>query len=81
MDEVDLKVKELLGINPYPNKCPWCSSQRRIAKFEINTIDGNVHCSECHKQIKLGRIDNKCFRDTKNCKTYRMNTLRRRQNK
>lgn len=87
-DAIDLKVKELLGINPYPNKCPHCGlkSSRghlfQITRFEINTVDGNVYCSICHQPIKLERIDSKClcFAETKKPRTYKMNTLRRKKN-
>ena len=79
MDEVDLKVKKLLGINPYPNKCPWCSNMRQVTKFEINVLDGNVHCSECHKQIKLERVNKLGFTLRAGDKTYKMVSLRRKK--
>jgi len=80
LDEVDLKVKDLLGINPYPNKCKLCGDDRnynyQLTAFEINIQDGNVHCSGCHKPIALGRINGKCLVGNE----FKMANLRRKKN-
>ena len=65
LTDTELKVKELLGINPYPNKCKFCGDNRnydyQLTAFEINIASGDVHCSGCHKPIQLGRINKKCL--------------------
>jgi len=82
LDAIDLKVKELLGINPYPNKCQCCGLKSstgqpyQLTKFEINTVDGNVYCSGCHQPVKLGRINTRTF---DRATTFKMNTLRRKK--
>ena len=75
-DEVDLKVKELLGIEPNPNTCEVCgSNQYQLNTFECNLLDGNAYCSACHQPIKVGRIHARCLKRKK----YTMNTLRRKK--
>lgn len=86
LDATDLKVKELLGINPYPNKCVGCGLKStagqpyQITSFEINILDGNVYCSKCHQPIKFGRINN--ARMHKRMRgNYKMVKLRRKKKK
>jgi len=80
LDEVDLKVKELLGIKLYENTCKLCGDNRnydyQLTAFEVNIQDGNVHCSGCHKPIALGRINKNCINNN-----FKMVKLRKRNEK
>ena len=74
-DKTDLKVKELLGIDPFPNKCDMCGSGYQVTKIEINSLDGKVHCAHCHKKVKLGRVNAACLANNE----FKMVTLRRKK--
>jgi len=75
LDEVDLKVKELLGINPYPNTCEICGNNYQVSLIEINLLDGNVYCANCHQPLKLGRVNHQWLKKNQ----FKMNTIRRKK--
>jgi len=76
-DKIDLEVKRLLGLDLHPNNCEICRGLYRIRDFEINILDGNVHCAGCHKRINPGRIDSRSMRGSR--PEFKMAKLRRKK--